>query len=290
MCDFICKNGIKCKNNKLNYSNFCHIISHYPSKEMYNLVAQNITSNFISQRIPMNLIDLFEISADGACLFRSLSSGLFYHCQKNLINLIDLFKKTKYLDNENFLNDYLDIAECLESNDYILDTDLEENIAKQLQKTILNFIKNNEKLDISHIINNKLTLDELLFICHEIPFNTYIKHYERFAGDDDFIVKEVIGELGEVNEEKEEIEDRWGSILEIIVFCIIFKINVKIFSPQKLDKKTLKPINISNLKINNIYLKEIDFVNCGEMNEEMWLLHRNTDKYSHYDFIRKKSI
>ena len=79
-CIFVDKRGKSCNNSKINFSNYCHIQSHYPTKDEYQLKINQNIDLFKSERIPIKSFDILEVSSDGACLFRCLSNGLFYNC------------------------------------------------------------------------------------------------------------------------------------------------------------------------------------------------------------------
>ena len=77
-----------------------------------------------------------------------------------------------------------------------------------------------QKLSYEWIISNKnkyieefgLKVNELVNMCHEIDIDTYEKTYKYYA--DEFI---------------EDIDNRWGSLIEAIAISEIFKISIFIF-------------------------------------------------------------
>jgi len=209
--------------------------------------------SFEAERIPISNFRVYDIEPDGACLFRSLSNGLFFNCNQNIIILKQRFKDTGYFSNEykDFLKDYVDIAECFEDQDSKLDDDVEADIARGLQQVILNFVKKNPDYEVSE----KMPISQLIFLCFDIDVETYLKNYQIFAGDDDFIVKSSVDKKGKKVEVREIIEDRWGGIPEIMVFSILFQMDVTVYIAQKMNKKG-KIENAIILK--NSFLKKIE--------------------------------
>jgi len=297
-CIFVDGRGKSCNNSKINFSNYCHIQSHYPTKDEYQFKVNQNIELFRSERIPIKNFEFLEVSADGACLFRCLSIWLFYSSKQDLQDVKRKFLATEYFreDITLFLSDYDDIADCLTDPDYILDDDVEGDIARGVQQVIVNFIRANPKINIAPIINpeNKetITLEDLIQICHDMDFQNYILLYQRFAGDDDFIMTDVEDGSGNIKQKKFELNDRWGGIPELVVFAILFKANITIYVPQKFDKVSLKPVNVGKISKNkdDVYLKQIDKISCPQKTlDEFNILLRNHEKGSHYDFLKMKN-
>ena len=269
ICNYISKQGNHCKHIAINGYVNCHLKSHW--EKGFESMASKKNVDFAKERTLVNTDNIEEVEADGACLFRSLSRGLFYACGRDLERLHKMFESTGYMP-DRFLADYMDIAECFMSDDYVLDTDMEEQISRGLQKVILQFIKDNALLNVG----DSITLAMLIEMCHEMSFEEYVSNYERYAGDEDFI-------LGE-NKEKIELEDRWGGAPEIIVFTRLFEMSVEVFVPQKLGVK-YQPVPILKILRNtNIFLKKID--KYSSYPECIKLLLRNLKNGAHYDYIK----
>lgn len=287
-CNFIGKTNKKCTNSSVSGFNFCHIKSHYPSKQTYEDMYNFYLKQFEDERLKVAVEDIQEVEPDGACLFRSLSRGLFYLLDNDLDILKEKFVESQYFDDEDFLKDFMEISECFKTEDFQMETDLEEDIAKGLQTIICNFIEKNKQLDISKILNKNAADDEiihlenLIFICHEMSIDEYLESYQRFAGEDDFILEDIT-QNGKTKKKKVFINDRWGGIPEIVVFSILFDVGIYVYMPQKFTDK-INSITINKLpKKGWVYLKNMENINIGENNIK--LLLRQYKNCSHYDYI-----
>lgn len=261
ICGFVGNSGKVCKNERLEGSNFCYKREHYKSENEYNEIYEKHLENFKRDRVSIRKFILIEVNGDGACLYRCLSNGLFRNFGNDLKILRDKFLTTGYFEEDNFLEDYMDIFECFKGNDYLLDDDLEGDIARGLQRLILNYVRINGKKKIMM----DMSLEELIFICHDMNLEMYIENYSKFAGDD-----------GEVA--------RWGGIPELKIFSILFGYNINIYVPQKFKKKKFRVVNDNKLD-DNSYLKMIENVGSDENINIFNLLLRNYGDGSHYDFL-----
>lgn len=279
-CHFSQKNGKKCSNQVIDGSNYCHLIEHYPIREVYDNLYHEKFSDFMNERIPCCHYRVKEVEGDGACLFRSLGNAIFEKYEKNLKKVANEFEKTGYFENDKFLREYFDIAECFEDEDYVLDDDIEEEIARGLQKLIVLFISKNSKMKIML----DMTIEELILLCHEINIETYIQNYSRFAGENDFLIEDTIGNDGHLKKEKIPINDRWGGIPELKVVCFLFNFNITIYTTQ-IFNKYLKSEN--TCKWNDlVYLKEIEKIESDKKNPiNIYLLMRYQKKGPHYDYL-----
>jgi len=282
-CNFILKNGKRCSNDKLEESDFCHLENHYIDIELYNNVKQLRLEKFMIDR--ENSFDYFlrEVEGDGACLFRCLSNAIFIHSGKDLRILIEKFEKTGYFKMDNFLKDYIDLADCFTAPDYLLDNDIEEQIARGLQKLILEYVKKNAKIKFMM----DMTLEELITLCHEINLETYMKNYAIFAGEKNFIV-ETVEKKGKTSFKKVNIDSRWGGIPEIKIFCILFNFNIEIYVPEYFDRKLLKSKNAYKINDSTFY-RQIDKIE-SLLDEAInfKLLLRYFKQGAHYDFLEMK--
>jgi len=277
-CSFILKNGKQCNNEKLEGTDFCYISSHFPSESDYDSFYNQCFNLFLEERYLLSNYKLREVDGDGACLFRCLSNAIFIKSKRDLNIMIEKFNKTGYFNNPKFLDDYIEIADCFTADDYVLDNDLEEEIARGIQLMILNFIKANSKMKIML----DMSLEDLIQLCHEMDIQKYLELYARFAGDDDFIIDSSNND-GEEN--KVDIDVRWGGIPEIKVFCLLFNINIMIYTTQEFNKKTMRASNTSKIS-KNTYVKLVDKIESAEIEPtEFKLLLRYYEKGSHYDYL-----
>lgn len=252
---------------------------------------------FENDRFPISDFDLYEVKADGACLYRSLSNAIFYYSKHQISILKRKFIDSGYFypeDYGNFLDDYDGLEDCFMEDEFSLNDELEEAIAMGIQRIILNFVRENGKLNVIRNLNRdalpdeSILLEDLIFICHEIPIETYLKNYLQFAGDDDFVVNEIVDEVGEKKEEMIEVKNRWGGTPEIVIFSLLFNFNINVFVPQKLIKKTNQIINLFSVpqNKNDIFVKKIDSIKSFVPNAPtINLLLRPTKGSSHYDYL-----
>ena len=226
---------------------------------------------FKEERVSLKNFEVHEVEGDGGCLFRCLANGLFHSSNQDLLEI-----KKKMNVSKNFLDNFMDIRDCLTVEGYVLDDEIEEEIAKELQKIILKFIRNNSKINVSkylpsyHGILEKDNLSSLISLCHEMSLSEYLKTYKIWAGEEDFIMKD---------DEMVEIKERWGGTPELLVFAILFNLTINIYLPQLY--KNEKVIDTANLDENTFLLK-IDVVNPGQ--KEVNLIFKSL---GHYDFLKK---
>ena len=284
-CDYRFKSGKVCPNKKIIGSNFCHLEEHYPNKIDYQNILTQKMNEFISNNENSSNYTIKEVHSDGACLYRCLSNAIFINNSKDLNKVKELFEGIGYFEGDNFLGEYLDIAECFTAEDYNLDDEIEEEIARALQLIILNYVKNHAKDKIMV----DMTLEDLIMLCHEIDLETYIDNYGRFAGDDDFILEKTVNENGKMKIKKVNIDNRWGGIPELKVFCVLFNFNLEIYVSQKFNKNTMKPENTSKVK-ENVYFKIFDKIESGKEKPKIFkLLFREFKSGNHYDFLEIKN-
>jgi len=251
--------------------------------------------------ISLNDFILYEVKPDGACLFRSLSNALYLNSDKNIGNLKLKFLESGYFNDEyaDFLKDFdNDIIECFINQDNdCLEDELEEEIARGLQKIILNYIGRNADIDVNSILmdatGEKLLIRDLVLAVHGHSMEEYLNLYEIFAGDEDFRKKIEIDEFGKEYEKKEKVADRWGGTLEIIIFAHLFNINIKVFITQIYDnriKKYRDNPTITAKNRQNILLNRVETIRCLRKGvPEFNLLLRTLSLGSHYDFLIHKN-
>lgn len=217
----------------------------------------------------MSNFEVHEVKGDGACLYRSLSNGLFHLLDKDLNKVKQIFKKSKYFRNGSFLNEYLDIVECFQHDDYVLDDDIEDEIAIELQKLIFYFIKHNKNFNISKYLPSyseiSTNIEKLILLCHNLSYEEYLETYCIWAGED-------------YNKE------RWGGIPELVIFCILFKVSITIYIPQIIENGKIK--ETQNVNLENIYLMKVDKIN-PDTNKDICLILRTNGESAHYDYIKK---
>lgn len=136
---------------------------------------------------------------------------------------------------------------------------------EELQKKIYNWIL--ENID-TYIVEYQMDVKNLIIVTHDCDINEYLERYNVFAG---------------VN--NEEIEDRWGGLIEQIVVSNIFKINIIIYTTQKYDKTKKKIITgkvIKNKPEKNVRLKNIQNIYYSDKSDTIYLLWKKYNKQGHY--------
>ena len=269
-CDYIGEDGVRCGGRLVEGSSYCSNPNHYSSKGEYEVVLKNVLDKFVGERERCEDYELVEIEGDGACLYRCFANAIFLNCGRDLNKLVKKFKRTGYFDDKCFLGDYIDISDCFMAEDYRLDVDLEGDIARGLQRMILNYVKKNSGRKVMF----DMTLEELIKMCHDISLEDYLKNYEYFAGDDDY-----------VGNKRVKIGDRWGGTPEIKVFSLLFNMDVIVYTTQKFDEKILCVENTGSYG-DGIYLRVLEEIGVeGRSRGVLRLLMRYYRRGSHYDFL-----
>jgi len=94
-CSFINKQGKKCDNKVIEYSEKCHIKSHYDSIEEFQRILKLSEKYFIDSTILLDNYIVIPILSDGACAYRCMAQALITH--KQIIE-IDETDETKIAD------------------------------------------------------------------------------------------------------------------------------------------------------------------------------------------------
>lgn len=153
-----------------------------------------------------------------------------------------------------------------------LDDNLEDFFSKKLQNDIFNWVQNN----LNFFLNEyNLTLKELILITHECTIDEYLERYKVFAGED-----------------KDNIDDRWGSIVEQIAVSELFDLKLNIYTSQKYDYNKNKIITgkiIKNKAEINVRFKQIQIIG-NKYNDEINLLWKKYNKKGHYMCLIKKNF
>jgi len=230
---------------------------------------------FKKERISLEEFEVHEVEGDGGCLFRCLANGLFHSFGQDLQEIKKRFKLIKGY-RKNFLENYLEIRDCLMADDYVLDDEIEEEIAKEIQYLIVKFIKRHPEIKVSKFLPSyqdvleEDTLKNLIKICHEMSLKEYLETYQIWAGEEDVILK---------NDEFIEITERWGGTPELLVFSILFNLTINIYLPQIFKNNKIVDTYELNEKT---YLLKIDVVNPNK--QEVNLVFKSL---GHYDFLKK---
>ena len=150
-----------------------------------------------------------------------------------------------------------------------------ELLAREIQETIKNWIIINPN-HVCSLYNMEIK-DMIPLIHGEDGINTideYEKYFSIYAGD------ELIGE---------EIPERWGSLLELYVFHILYKKNIKIFILKKLDKKfNIKKCTKKSKDYRFFLYQKMENKEFDEEFNEINLYYNTMYKYPHYEFLINK--
>jgi hypothetical protein len=211
-CEYTSSSGTLCKHTKLYNSDYCHLKSHYPSKDNYEKVIQlqhdffeNNTYNFTNKFFynpPMN----------GSCM---------YYCFINYImNNPNVFNNTNNPFYE-LIHKYIQI----EWNKIDRDIQYEKNV-ESVQQLLKDYIIQNQN---KYPENFDIPWNILVRECHSLSIPEYDLWYSIPASQSDYI-------------DGEPIPTRWGSLVECIAFSEIFGINSKIFLSVRFHQKQLKMV------------------------------------------------
>lgn len=85
-----------------------------------------------------------------------------------------------------------------------------------------------------------------------LTINDYGKYFSIYAGDSDYINVEKKVD-NKVVLERQEIPERWGTMLELFSFMKVFSTNINIFILKKIDTKNFKEVVCSNRSRNYRY-------------------------------------
>lgn len=300
-CEFISKHNKPCSHAKIEGSDYCHNPNHYEDKEMFSNLFQEIKRNFLKSRIPLNEFSFYDVTADGACLYRCIVNGLFTYSSKNLTRLCQLFINNDYfpstIDKSTFIGDYLELSDNFEADCFNLPEEIENELAECLQKMVVNFVKRNNDLLILEKYPKYLeimpdyTIKNIIEDTHEISLDEYLSNYEKFAGDDDFeyVEKKFISKSKKkeyTKKVKKSIDDRWGGIPELLVTSFMFNIGANIYIPQVFDERMCRQKTIQRInKRNDVYLYLIDTVDVVSSFKINLLLTQKSGA-SHYIYLQ----
>lgn len=134
-----------------------------------------------------------------------------------------------------------------------------------LQKSIYDWVQKN--ID-TYLSEYEMDVKNLITITHDCDVDEYLERYNIFAGIYD-----------------EEIDDRWGGLIEQIAVSQIYNINISIYTSQKYDNKKKKIITgkiIKNKPEKNVRLRNIQNIIFNDSNDTIYLLWKKYNKQGHY--------
>ena len=163
------------------------------------------------------LFSICDVLNDNACFYRAIANYMWHACPSQSINSVKRFIKWGSVKKN---------PDCLEKY-----CDVQDKLARFIQKKIVNYIQNNPNLILSQ---TGMTIADSIQMIHDITFEEYLEYYKLFAGDVECYSDSDIDEY---------YIDRWGSIIEQVVISKIIKCPVIVFNTQKYDTRFKKIIN-----------------------------------------------
>jgi hypothetical protein len=267
-----------CKKTKVSTSNYCYCKSHYPSKEEYEVVYNNILSTF--QSVSINVNDYQEIKTfeDGSCMYNAMVKFLS-----------DNQDKPNIKNNKHFQN--LTKEWYLKSDTHSMINN-ETILTRRLQELLRSWIITN--LDKPIIECGNILVRDMVLISHD-PYiksiEDYIKYYQIYAGDPDYIEED--NDSKKKNKKRVSIPTRWGSTIEAYAFKELFQVNVYMYTKYKFVKRTLNVTicsdkersnteNVYRYKIYNAYHSS---TNIYDPEKNLYLVYLSSK--NHYLYAKK---
>ena len=305
-CSFVDKKGTICGRNNLTGSEHCHLKSHYDTEIEYKMAISNVMEEFKEGRIPANQFLQSNVEADGACLFRSVANAIFHICGNDLETLFERFEASEYYQmlpkavKDGFLLEYRKLFENFSDPDEFLDDEIETEVAIILQKMAVRYTLAKSSVDVTEtmegigdIFGPSCTLQTFIETTHEITLDEYVSLYEKFAGEDDFYLKEkeVVIRRGHkrgkqvVKKVKVDIQERWGGLPELLMYAEMFDISFNVYIPQRLDIRTMKPV-IAKKVCENTFYYLVQQINQNKGTNVVNLSLKEVKEGPHYEFLR----
>lgn len=265
-----------CKKTKVKDSNYCYCKSHYPSKEDYNIIYDNILKNFLLESINVNDYQEIKTFEDGSCMYNAMIKFLLEHKDKQNI------KTNKHF--QNLTKDWY-----LKNNLNNITTQNEVILTRRLQELLRSWIMNN--LDKPIIESDNILVRDMVLISHD-PYiesiEDYSKYYQIYAGDADYIIEEN----GKIKK-RVFIPTRWGSMIEAYAFKELFQVNVHMYTKYKFVKRSLNVTictdkersnteNVYRYKVHNVYTA---LSNIYDIEKNLYLVYLNGK--NHYLYAKK---
>lgn len=268
-----------CKKVKVNTSNYCYCKTHYPFKEEYEVVYNNILNTFEAESIDVNAYEEIKTFEDGSCMYNAMVKFLLEHQDKHHI------KNNKYF--QNLTKDWY-----IKNNLNNINIQNEVILTRRVQELLRSWIMNN--LDKSIIECDNILVRDMVLISHDSYIESiedYSKYYAIYAGDPDYIIEE--NDTDKKSKKKISIPTRWGSIIEVYAFKELFKVNVNMYTKYKFVKRTLNVTictdkersnreNIYRYKIYNVYNAS---PNIYDPEKNLYLVYLNGK--NHYLYAKK---
>jgi hypothetical protein len=231
-----CQFSEKCKNDCLGKLNFCYLKNHNIDKDLYNQEIVNIKNEFNQRTLQKTQFKIQKIERDGACMFKCMAKFIIKNLEQYSEKLPDLYGLIKSI---------------MESSEHI--SDKEEDISELIQLSIKDWVISNPDYFFTKF---NMSIRQLIPIVHGeegiITIDDYGKYFSIYAGDSDHInIEKNVDEV--IVLERQEIPERWGTMLELFSFMKVFSTNINIYILKKIDTKNFKSVVCSNRSKNYRY-------------------------------------
>lgn len=146
---------------------------------------------------------IWETPDDGSCFFFAVAHQLLANFEISELEINDIKVKIASWERVYKSEDFSD--------------EIIKSLAEYLQSLIYKFIIENPYEIIN--IGFETTIENAVFIIHEITLDEYRERYQYFAGEKVKIKEKVVN-------------DRWGSTLEQIILAKLLGIKIVVYTPQ----------------------------------------------------------
>lgn len=213
---------------------------------------------FIKSSINPSKFQIEDVANDNSCFYRSLANGIYFSVPYEGIYNLCKFKK---------YGQFKPIDRVYNNSQMGFYSDKQDKIARFLHKTIFDWLIENKNRLIGDM--GGLSVSKLIMMTHELSVEEYRHIYCHFPSDDIPNIE----------------HNRWAGLPEQIAFSKIFKIPLRIITPQIYNKKTRK-INTGRIKNNiplkNVRFKEIQLIGKEYITAPMHILWKKHNRKGHY--------
>ena len=219
-CNFVTLNGLDgkfCKKKKEYGAAYCSMANHNIFNSAINckklMKRKTFYQIFVGNSVGIEHYHFEDVLGDDACLFRSLSLGLFANLEG--IKYSEQVKKI-------FTHPETDPGEG------VINIRDETEFSKRLQESARKWIVINRGLTLDS--HGGETVESLVCGTHEIEsIETYAQLYSVFAGE--------FNKAYDVDGKLVDIDPRWGGLPEQIAISDIFEVDINVYVPRKVNSK-----------------------------------------------------